>query len=125
MSARITAILYILVYFELGAVLMVSPWTSYWSDNLFLAYLVQRTGSPNLLITMNSVFVRACVTGLGVINVLLGLWEAFRYRDLVHLIEASRSKSSCAQAITAVEGKRESNGSEPTAPLSDHRSEGV
>ncbi len=87
MSAKITVILYILVYFELGAILIVAPWTSLWSDNVVLAYLVQRIGSAELLLTFNSLVVKASVTGLGVLNVILGLWEASRYRDLLRVIE--------------------------------------
>ncbi|GBC81662.1 hypothetical protein HRbin10_00774 [bacterium HR10] len=94
MSAKITVILYILVYFELGAILIVAPWTSFWSDNVLLAYLVQRTGSAQLLLTLNSTAVKAGVTGLGALNVLLGLWEASRYRDLLRLIEEGRRRPS-------------------------------
>jgi hypothetical protein len=94
MSAKITVILYILVYFELGAILIVAPWTSLWSDNVVLAYLVQRIGSAELLLTFNSLVVKASVTGLGVLNVILGLWEASRYRDLLRVIEEGRRRPS-------------------------------
>ncbi len=90
MSAKVTVILYILVYFEVGAILIISPWTSFWSDNVLLAYLVQRMGSAELLLTLNSLAVKAGVTGLGVLNILLGLWEASRYRDLLRLIEEGK-----------------------------------
>ncbi len=92
MSAKITVILYILVYFELGAILIVAPWTSFWSDNVLLAYLVQRTGSAELLLTFNSLAVKASVTGLGVLNLILGVWEASRYRDLLRLIEEGKQR---------------------------------
>jgi hypothetical protein len=94
MSAKITVILYVLVYFELGAILIVAPWTSFWSDNVLLAYLVQRTGSAELLLTFNSLAVKASVTGLGVLNLILGVWEASRYRDLLRLIEEGRRRPS-------------------------------
>jgi len=92
MSAKITVILYILVYFELGAILIVAPWTSFWSDNVLLAYLVQRTGSAELLLTFNSLAIKASVTGLGVLNLILGVWEASRYRDLLRLIEEGKRR---------------------------------
>jgi len=94
MSAKVTVILYILVYFELGAILIVAPWTSFWSDNVLLAYLVQRTGSAALLLTVNSLAVRASVTALGVLNLILGVWEASRYRDLLRLIEEGKHPPS-------------------------------
>jgi hypothetical protein len=125
MSAKITVVLYILVYFELGAVLIVSPWTPYWSDNLFLAYLVQRTNSPSFLITVNSIPVRAGVTLLGVINVLLGLWEAFRYRDLIRLVEQGKNGSPATTPAQPESGTvRNEPGTEQATPLSDHRPEG-
>lgn len=85
-SAKLTVILYILVFFEVGAVLIFSPWNAYWSDNLFLAYLVQHLNAPGLVVIMNSNIIRGAVTGLGIINVLLGVWEAFHFRQLVHLM---------------------------------------
>ncbi len=97
MSAKITVILYILVYFELGAILIVAPWTSLWSDNVLLAYLVQRTGSAELLLTFNSFAVKASVTGLGVLNLILGVWEASRYRDLLRLIEEGKRRPSSSE----------------------------
>jgi hypothetical protein len=125
MSAKITVILYILVYFELAAVLIVSPWTPYWSDNLFLAYLVQRTNSPNFLITMNSIPVRAGVTALGVVNVVIGLWEAFRFRYLVRLVEdAKNDRPTVAPAPAGSTRVSSEVETEHTATLSDHRPEG-
>lgn len=127
MSARVTVILYILVYFELGAVLIISPWTPYWNDNLFLAYLVQRTGSPQLLVTINSVWLRACVSALGVVNIILGLIEAFRYRDLVRLIEQGKTKPTPAAEQPSAPSPTVTDEQATDTPLdlSDHRPEGV
>lgn len=85
-SAKITIILYILVFFELGAVLIVSPWNTFWSDNLFLAYLVQHLSAPGLIVLMNSPIIRWAVTGLGIVNILLGIWEAFHFKQLLRLM---------------------------------------
>lgn len=127
MSARITVILYILVYFELGAVLIISPWTPYWNDNLFLAYLVQRTGSPQLLVTMTSVWLRVCVSALGVVNIILGLIEAFRYRDLVRLIEQGKTKPSRSAEQPSAPSRTVTDDQATDTPLDlpDHRPEGL
>lgn len=85
-SVKITVFLYILVFFELGAVLIISPWNSFWSNNLLLAYLVQHIGAPDLATVVNSGLIRWAVTGLGIINIFLGIWEAFNYKRLVHLL---------------------------------------
>lgn len=93
-SAKLTIILYILVFFELGAVLIVSPWYSYWSDNLFLTYLVQRFQAPSLIGIMNSHAVRWAVTGLGILNILLGIWEAFHFKQLLRLLTNNHAAST-------------------------------
>lgn len=85
-SAKITVLLYILVFFELGVVLVISPRSSYWTENLFLVFLVERTKLPRLAMVMNSEYVRWMVMGLGLVNVLLGIWEAFHYKDLVRMM---------------------------------------
>lgn len=104
LSAKITIVLYILVFFELGAVLIISPWNSYWSDNLFLAYLVQRLNAPELLVAMNSGIIRWAVTGLGIINVLLGVWEAFHFKQLMRLMLHGHEES--AQEAVALSDNR-------------------
>ncbi len=107
-SAKLTVTLYILVFFELGVVLLISPWYTYWSDNLFLTYLVQRFDAPGLLVVMNSGLIRWTVTGLGAVNILLGIWEAFHFHQLVHLILHDHEQSS-----------------EGAVALSDHRSKSM
>lgn len=75
MSARLTAILFILLCFEVGLLLAVIPWTSYWENNFFLFHLTARFPSVNFTKLMQSGYVRGAVTGLGVVNLALGLLE--------------------------------------------------
>jgi hypothetical protein len=107
-SAKVTITLYILVFFELGAVLIISPWNSYWSDNLFLAYVVQYLSAPGLMVAINSGIVRWAVTGLGVVNILLGIWEAFHFKQLVRLLVRNHERPA-----------------QETVALSDNRPEGM
>jgi hypothetical protein len=59
-----------------GVILVVVPWTRLWDDN----YLIQ--SHPTLRALVLSVFVRGAVTGLGVVNLLLGVSELReRFRD--------------------------------------------
>ena len=60
---------------EVGMVLAVSPWTSVWSQNSFLA------AHPGLKEFMSQGFVRGAFTGLGLINIWMGIWEAVQYRE--------------------------------------------
>ena len=105
-SAKITIILYILVFFELGAVLIVSPWNMFWSDNLFLAYLVQHLNAPGLIVFMNSPIIRWAVTGLGVVNILLGIWEAFHFKQLLRLM-LHNHESPAPEAVAVPDNRPE------------------
>ncbi|MCS7079213.1 MAG: hypothetical protein NZ585_04075 [Chloracidobacterium sp.] len=75
MSAKLTAILFIALCFEVGLLLTVIPWTSYWENNFFLFWLTARFPSLQLTTFVQSGYVRGTVTGLGIVNLALGLLE--------------------------------------------------
>ena len=54
---------------EVGFVLLVIPWSSFWDRNYFAELL------PFLRALMTNNFVRGAVSGLGLINVSIGLAE--------------------------------------------------
>ncbi len=56
-------------FLEVGFVLAVVPWSSYWDRN----YFAQALPVVHALITNN--FVRGAVTGLGVVNVVVAVGE--------------------------------------------------
>ena len=60
---------------ELGMVLTVSPWTTVWHQNSLLA------AHPAMRAFIEQGFVRGAVTGLGLINIWMGIWEAVQYRE--------------------------------------------
>ncbi len=60
---------------ELGIVLAVSPWTTVWNQNSLLA------AHPAVREFMSYGFVRGAFTGLGVVNIWMGIWEAVQYRE--------------------------------------------
>ena len=62
-------LLFIAFSLELGSVLMVIPWLAFWDRNYFAQLL------PPLYELMTNNFVRGAVSGLGLINVLVGLTE--------------------------------------------------
>jgi hypothetical protein len=72
---RLTLALFVIVCVEVGLVLVVFPWTHVWTDN---ALLIKNVALRSL--AMHN-FVRGLVTGLGLINVWMGIWEAVYYRD--------------------------------------------
>jgi hypothetical protein len=73
---RVFVIVYVLFCIELGLVLMVLPWmTGYWFSGGWLAQW------PELRNLLQSGFVRGAVSGLGLLDIWLGIMEAVRYRD--------------------------------------------
>ncbi len=72
---RIGVLLFVFLCATLGVMLMILPWRPEWSDNpLLLPY-------PMLRAVVASGFVRGVSTGLGVLNVWIGFWEAIQYRE--------------------------------------------
>ena len=54
-----------------GAILMVAPWTALWDSNLLLE------AHPSVRALVLSAAARGVVSGLGVVNILLAVHEAF------------------------------------------------
>jgi len=72
---RIGVLVFVFFCATLGVMLMILPWRPEWSDNpLLLAY-------PAIRETLSTGFVRGLVTGLGLLNVWIGFWEAVCYRE--------------------------------------------
>lgn len=62
-------VLLIAFFLEVGFALIVVPWSEYWDRN----YFVQALPAAGPLLTNN--FVRGAVSGLGLINVIVGVAE--------------------------------------------------
>ena len=72
---RVGVLLFVFLCASLGVMLMILPWRPEWSDNpLLMPY-------PQLRAAVASGFARGVSTGLGVINVWIGFWEAIQYRE--------------------------------------------
>jgi len=82
-------LLLIALFFELGIVLTVVPWSVYWDRNFFVESI------PFLHAVATNNFVRGAVTGLGLVNLASGAAELFslltarRHRDPVISIGGS------------------------------------
>jgi hypothetical protein len=71
---RVFVGVYVLFCIELGLVLVILPWmTGYWFSSGWLG--------PELRRVLQSGFVRGAVSGLGLLDIWLGVMEAVRYRD--------------------------------------------
>jgi hypothetical protein len=72
---RVGVLMFVFLCATLGVMLMILPWRPEWSDNpLLLSY-------PTLRAMMASGFTRGAATGLGVLNVWIGFWEAIQYQE--------------------------------------------
>jgi len=72
---RIRALLFVTVCATLGVLLIILPWTQKWTDNpLLLSYPVLRR-------CLSNGFVRGLASGLGMLDLWLGFWEAVHYHE--------------------------------------------
>ena len=85
-SAKLTLVLFIMVCFEIGFLLIFLPWHRSWQDNNFLYFLTERLDAAWLRQLLLSGYVRGAVTGLGVINILIGIREILTFADSVRAI---------------------------------------
>jgi hypothetical protein len=66
---------FVLICLQLGLMLVVLPWEPVWNTNVFLADF------PALRAIVQNCFVRGLVTGLGIVDLWLGITEAARHRE--------------------------------------------
>ena len=72
---RIRALLFVTLCATFGVLLLILPWTPKWTDNpLLLSF-------PQLRAIVASGFMRGVSTGLGVLDLWLGFWEAIHYHE--------------------------------------------
>jgi hypothetical protein len=73
MFNRLLRVVLLLIWLELGLVLILVPWSEVWDVNYFLYQY------PSLGLFVKNPYLRGAISGLGVMNVFLAL-EAFRRR---------------------------------------------
>lgn len=66
-------VVFVVFCLELGFLLILLPWTQFWTSNSLVA------GLPWLRPAMENNFVRGAVTGLGVLDLWIGISEAVSY----------------------------------------------
>ncbi|MGA2719833.1 MAG: hypothetical protein ABSF78_12780 [Candidatus Acidiferrales bacterium] len=72
---RTSVFLFVLISAVAGVLLVILPWTPEWTDNyLLLQFPVVRT-----IITTG--FFRGFCSGLGLLDIWIGFWEALHYHD--------------------------------------------
>jgi hypothetical protein len=73
---RIRALLFVTLCATFGVLLTILPWTDKWINNpLLLNYF------PDFGGVIANGFVRGVVSGLGILNLWVGFWEAIHYHE--------------------------------------------
>jgi len=72
---RVGVLVFVFLCATIGVMLMILPWRPEWNENHLLAPY------PTLRAIVTSGFARGLCTGLGVLNVWIGFWEAIKYRE--------------------------------------------
>jgi hypothetical protein len=72
---RFSLVIYVIFCVEIGLLLAVLPWMRVWTENSITV------GYPQLKTFLQQNFVRGSVTGVGLLDIWLGIWEAVHYRE--------------------------------------------
>ena len=72
---RIWLVVFVLFCLEVGIILTALPWTGIWTNNSLLL------GYPRIREFLMQNFVRGLVSGLGLVDIWMGVAEAVRYRE--------------------------------------------
>ncbi|HMG34645.1 MAG TPA: hypothetical protein VKM94_11960 [Blastocatellia bacterium] len=104
MSAKLTIIFFILICFEIGLLLLLLPWVPMagWNDNYLLVLAADRMHLSPLANIVRSGFVRGAVSGLGLLNILLGIWEIINFKKTAHAFQLEWQSEPSINPIPAV-----------------------
>ncbi len=72
---RFWLVIFVVFCVELGLLLIVLPWTQFWTNNSLLA------GLPAIRRLLGHNFVRGLASGLGLVDIWIGIAEAVHYRE--------------------------------------------
>jgi hypothetical protein len=69
---RVLSVLLILLYFEVGLLLLLIPWARIWTRNYFFTHF------PWIAVVAKNYFVRGAVSGIGLADMWLAAYELWR-----------------------------------------------
>ncbi len=105
MSVKLTLVFFILICFEIGILLVILPWvpSPSWSENYLLVLAADKVHWSWLAIAMKSGYTRGAVTGLGVLNILLGVWEIINFRKTARTVQSEwQNEETHSKSLDAV-----------------------
>ena len=126
MSSRLSVIFYIILCFEIGIVLTVLPWLQHgwlglsdWGSNYFLLLAAHKTGY-GLQRFIASGWVRGAVSGIGIINLAMGIWELVHFRQTVRALDAGTPPVESSRQNSSERAVVDHANSVKADPLSDY-----
>ena len=72
---RSSVFLFVLISAVAGVLLVILPWTDEWTDNYLLLWF------PWLRTLVSTGFFRGLCSGLGLLDIWIGFWEALHYHE--------------------------------------------
>jgi hypothetical protein len=72
---RLSVFLFVLISAVAGVLLIILPWTPEWTDNYLLLSF------PALRSVVSNGFFRGLCSGLGLLDIWIGFWEALHYHE--------------------------------------------
>lgn len=78
---RLLTILYIVLCFEMGVLLFVFPWVSLWNKNFLVGHY------PWISSIARNYFVRGAVSGIGLADIWLAIYELWRFRRELGIVQ--------------------------------------
>jgi len=93
MWKRALLVVFILFCIELGLFLMALPWSELWERNLLFSFF------PGLRPVFLNHYVRGALSGLGLLNVWVGLSEVWHFRQSLALLEKAESGQVQGRAL--------------------------
>jgi hypothetical protein len=127
MSSRLSVVFYIILCLEIGIVLAVLPWLpqgwglSDWGSNYFLLLAARKTGFYGLQTFVASGWVRGAVSGLGILNIGMAVWEIVHFRETVRALDAESASAQQTGRDSGKSSQINATRSEKADPLSDYR----
>ena len=97
MVERLTVIFFVILCLLLGSYLILAPWDALfgrWSENYLLAFVSDSSGLPVVRQAVASTWFRGAVTGLGVLNLIIGFWEMANFKQSVAMLESINRENS-------------------------------
>lgn len=106
MSVKLTIVFFILICFEIGILLVILPWvpSPSWSENYLLVLAADKIHWPWLALAMKSGYTRGAVSGLGVLNIMLGVWEVINFKKTARAFQTEwQSEETYSRSFNAAD----------------------